>query len=424
MNALQWLILEKRLIEAKNSEEYPFIFLSILHKLLQCHAAVTYKKTLNTFIVKDAMHVSEVDRQSPVIEWIEKDLLPSLSNEVDVSDVSPPPSLSSSNIVLHLPITIKDQLEWGVVCFLNKPPSGSETIFFKTLCAHVGSLYEKTIEKKIHHKIKNTLTKKRFLAVCFVIFLLGFIKLPQTVLAQAESMPIKPELIAPSVDGVIKKIFVLPNEQIKKGQELVELDDILIKNKLEEAAQKLKTSKSRYLKAYRNAYKDNDVRNELIVLENEVSQATIEKNHYSNLLKRTIISAQDQGVAIYSSPNDFIGKPVKIGQKIMLIANPKKIKIDFWVPVDNIVSIKKEKTLVLYPNLHPLTTVKAKLLYVNPIAEPMPDGTLGFFGQAQILKGDIQLGEKGTLKLYGPDKFIWTLLFQRPFRFLRQMLGI
>ena len=268
------------------------------------------------------------------------------------------------------------------------------------------------------------LAKKKLALALVGLFILGFIKLPQTILAPAEVMPIKPELVAPSVDGVIKKLLVLPNQVVKKGQKLVELDDILIKNKLEEATQKLTTNKARYLKAYRNAYLDPSARNELVILKNEVQQARIEQAHYQNLLKRTVISAQKEGVALYSSPSEFLGKPIKIGQKIMLIANPLKTKINFWIPIDTIVTINQTKPLVLYPNLHPLATVKAKLQYVNPIAEAMPDGTLGFYGQAQILKGDIQLGEKGTIKLYGPAKPIWALLLQRPFRFLRQTLGI
>lgn len=424
MNALQWLILERRLIEAQNSEEYPFIFLSILQKLLKCQIGITYKKRLNTFVVTDAMHVSEVDRQSTTIEWLEKKLLPTLSAKVETLTVEPPASLGASNHLLHLPIFCGDQFQWGVVCFIDKASSESEVVFFKTLSEHVGALYGRFIERKLNHRLDKYLAKKKLALALVGLFILGFIKLPQTILAPAEVMPIKPELVAPSVDGVIKKLLVLPNQVVKKGQKLVELDDILIKNKLEEATQKLTTNKARYLKAYRNAYLDPSARNELVILKNEVQQARIEQAHYQNLLKRTVISAQKEGVALYSSPSEFLGKPIKIGQKIMLIANPLKTKINFWIPIDTIVTINQTKPLVLYPNLHPLATVKAKLQYVNPIAEAMPDGTLGFYGQAQILKGDIQLGEKGTIKLYGPAKPIWALLLQRPFRFLRQTLGI
>lgn len=424
MNALQWLILEQRLIEAKNSDEYPFIFLSILQKLLKCNIGISYKKTLKGYIITDAMHVSEIDRQSPTIEWMEKDLLPQLSNEAEVKTIDPPESINFGHQIIHLPISNNGNFEWGVICFINQQPSDGEMIFLKTACAHVAALYSKNFDKTLKSRLKKTLSRKKLLTMLLIVFLLGFIRLPQTVLATAEIMPIEPEMVSPSIDGVIKKINILPNEKINKGQILVELDKILIGNKLEEATQKLKTSKARYLKAYRSAYKDDQVRNELLVLQNEVKQAEIDKNHYTNLLARTSIKATQDGVAIYSSPSDFIGKPVKIGEKIMLIANPKYIKIDFWIPIDNIVKINKEKNLVLYPNLHPLDTVQAQLEYINPIAEPMPDGSLSFFGQAKILKGNIQLGEKGTLKLYGSPKSIWVLIFQRPFRFLRQSLGI
>lgn len=423
MNVLQWLVLEKRLLNAQSTDEFPYIFLSILQKLLQCQISLSYKKRLNSHVVMDVSYVSEVDRQSPIIEWVEKQVLPSLKAEVEVTSITAPENMISSDHLLHLPISSNGELIWGVICFIDKVPSANEMMFFKQLGDHIGTLYQKLAinkQKLSHHAV----SKKRIILLFLLTFVAGFIKLPQTVLASAEIMPINPELISPSIDGVIKQVLVLPNEVIKKGQALIELDDILIKNKLEEATQKLNTKKSRYLKAYRNAYSSVEARSELLTLENEVKKAEIEKVHYTNLLKRTKLLASSDGVALFSSPTKLIGKPVKIGEKIMLVADPNKTKIDFWIPVDSIVTINESKDLVLYPNLHPLSTVDAKVQYTNPIAEAMPDGSLGFFGQAEIIKGNIQLGEKGTLKLYGAAKPIWQLIFQRPFRFIRQTLGI
>ena len=60
-----------------------------------------------------------------------KKLLPSLASEVEVIEIDPPDSLASSHTVLHLPILVKGNIEWGVVCFISKEPLEGEMIFLK-----------------------------------------------------------------------------------------------------------------------------------------------------------------------------------------------------------------------------------------------------------------------------------------------------
>ncbi len=260
--------------------------------------------------------------------------------------------------------------------------------------------------------------------VLLLIGLLGFIPLPQTVLATAEISPVDPEVVTTTMDGFIKRIAVKPNDKVNKGDVLFVLDDIMIANKLEKAEQALKSSEQRYMKAYRNAFHDTEAKNNIIDLKNEVHLAKLDKAHYQSMLSRTVIRANQAGIVLYSSPNDFLGKPIKVGERVMLLASPQKKKVSFWLPIDNVVSINKAKSLVLYPNLQPLNSIACQLNYINPIAESMPDGALGYSGTASLDSEQVKLGEKGTLKLYGKAKPIWVLLLQRPIRFLRQSLGI
>lgn len=423
MNLKQWLIISEQLLEIKTPEEFHLTLVFVLQKLTQCQMCFSYTKTVQGFKLTHASHVSEIDRQAPLVEWLEKDYIPSLKPQFSCGESTTIEALPSCNHVIHFPIEEQGSITWGVVCLSSNSISEGEQQFLLMINNYINSLYKAMFRRKFSQQLKQ-FDRKNAVWICVAILLLGFIRLPQTVLAEAEVMPIKPELIAPSIEGVVKKIHVLPNEQVTAGQKLLELDDIVVKNKLEEATQKLNTANQRYLKAYRSAYKDTKVKDELSILENEVKQAEIEKKYYTNLLERTVISASIDGIALYSSPSDFIGKPVKVGEKVMLVADPKQKKINFTIPVDSVTEIDPKKSLVLYPNLHPLSTVSAKLKYINPIAESKSDGSLGFTGEASITDGDIALGEHGTLKLYGPAKSIWVLLFQRPLRFIRQSLGV
>lgn len=428
MNILQWLLIEKQLLGCTNPTDFHFTLLSVLQKTLKCQQAVIYQKKLGKFLIKNAMHVSQIDNSSPLILWLENEFLTSIDNEqpaiLEVPIIDNLSMLQQYKKIWHLPLIKNAQQNYGILCFLDNIPSEKDITLMTMMCDNISLLYAKMHQQtqKRWHSIFSSPKKLSLIGLAIVVFM--FIKVPQKVLATAEVSPVQPELISASIEGIVKQILVSPDERVNKNDKLVLLDDEVIKNKLSEAVQEYNVAYARYLKAYRNAFTDQQSKNEIQLLKNNISQAKIKQNYFEDLLSRTVISASKQGIAIFSSPNEFIGKPVRVGQKIMLLADPDNKIIDFWVPVDNVVNIDPNQSLVMYSNLQPLHAIEAKLKFINPIAQPMPDGSLGYFGQATFTDPSITLGEKGTLKLYGEKKSLWLLLFQRPLRFVRQSLGI
>lgn len=430
MNILQWLLIEKRLLSCKKTHEFPFVLLSIFQKVLKCQQAIAYRKTGKRYKVETALHVSQVDHRSPLISWLELEFLPALPDEdfalIDVPKHSELPHLQQYKKILHLKLDNTPKNTMAVMCFLPSDLSESQTTLVRLLVDNVGLIYQNLKQAKRSRKwlsAKWSISYRLLLYIC-VIASLFFIKMPATVLAPAEVSPVRPELVSSSIDGVIKKVLVTPDTKVTKGQQLILLDDIVVKNKLMEAKQAYQVAHQRYLKAYRNAFTDQKSKHELALLQNKIKQAAITKKHYQQLLQRTVISATMDGIAIFSSPNELIGQPIKIGQRIMLLADPHKKVIDFWVPIDNIVNVDSQHALTVYPNLHPLQAISAQLIYINPIAQPMPDGQLGYFGQATFKDGTIKLGEKGMIKLFGERVSLAQLFFQRPLRYFRQLVGI
>ena len=428
MNILQWLLIEKQLLSCTNPSDFHFTLLSVLQKTLKCQQAVIYQKKLGKFSIKNAMHVSQIDNSSPLILWLENEFLTAIDTEqpaiLDVPPVGNVSMLQQYKKIWHLPLIKNAQHNVGILCFLDNVPSEKDITLMAMMCVNMALLYEK-MHQHTQKKWRQIFSSPKKIAIIGLVLLsVMFIKVPQKVLATAEVSPVQPELISASIDGIVKQILVQPDEPVKKNDKLVLLDDEVIKNKLSEAAQEYNVAYSRYLKAYRNAFNDQQSKNEIQLLKNNISQAKIKQTYFEELLSRTVISASKEGIAIFSSPNEFIGKPVRVGQRIMLLADPNDKIIDFWVPIDNVVNIDPTQALVLYSNLQPLNSIEAKLKFINPIAQPMPDGSLGYFGQATFNDKRVTLGEKGTLKLYGEKKSLWLLLFQRPLRFVRQSLGI
>ena len=76
----------------------------------------------------------------------------------------------------------------------------------------------------------------------------------QTVLAPAEIAAEDPGVVSASLNGVIEKIYVKPNQQVKQGQKLFSLDEIVLQNDFEESMKTLDVTREKYRRAYQHAY--------------------------------------------------------------------------------------------------------------------------------------------------------------------------
>lgn len=426
MKLLDWLLLEKRLRDSHLNEDFPFLLLHSIKNILPCSQAIIFKKDRLGIKVTHALHISEIDRTSPAIEWLEHHLIPNLDNEkvnLAQTPIEAPDFFKPFPQMVYIPIGPNARHQLGLILWFAKAIDPKITPVLELMATSLSDIYKHKWQQTPPKKILPHLRKKHLSIILAIILALGFIRLPQTTIATAEIAPNQPQLVSTSMDGIIQTVLVKPNQTVKKGDVLFTLDDIEIKNQYEEAKHQALVYKERYLKAYRNAFTDNDSKKDLAFLKSEIIQAKIKQKHYASLLARTQIKAKKDGVVLYGQLKDILGKPVQTGERVMLLANPKDKRIDFWLPMDNIVDIEKNQSLIFYPNLAPLSSVKATLDYINFIAHPMPNGQLGYFGQASLESEGGKMGEKGTLKLYGQSKSIWQLILQRPIRFIRQQVG-
>lgn len=132
------------------------------------------------------------------------------------------------------------------------------------------------------------------------------------------------------------------------------------------------------------------------------------------------------GIVIYSAPKDWLGKPVSVGERVMLIADPNNKKLDIELPVNDAINVSPGTRVKFYLNVDPLNPLDAKLRYVSYSAEETPGGDLAYHLKADFLKDQKipRIGLKGTAKVYGERVSLFYYLFWRPIAWLRQTLGI
>lgn len=270
------------------------------------------------------------------------------------------------------------------------------------------------------------LQKRTRLAIFVAVFIIMFIPVSQTVTAPAEVVAIKPVILSPPIDGIVKEFYVRPNADVKKGQLLFSLDDSNIKNRYEVGKKELDVALADYRRASAKAFADEKTREEVDLLKTVVEQKKVEVIYAKELLQRINVRATQDGIAVYSGESDWVGKPVKVGQKIITLANPNETELLVWVPVDDAVSFGDKARVRGFLNVDPTSPLDASLRQLSYEAQLSPNDVLSFKLYA-LFSDDVKpprIGLRATAKVYGERVTLFYYIFRKPIAALRRYLGL
>jgi hypothetical protein len=431
-----WVLFEERLRQVNDVDTLQLLVVNLLQKVFPYHQAVLFQRQFGSYKTKAASDISQINEHSPTIHWLNEVVYPWLDSThknpsyFNLTDLKEPINdyYQSNTQGLYLPLYSKHIGDWGVVFWMKEKGDEELLNFSPVIINTIIYSWEKVIlqKTKSRHLAFTIQDKKYLLFSSIIIFIVLFLfRVPESTIALAEISPKSPELITSSINGTVNKIEVEPNQPVQVGQALIQLDEITVKSQLDESLQALHVAEEKYKKAFRHAFTDEKSRQEMQVLKAETEQAQANYEYHRELLNRTLIKSTIAGVALYSDPKDWLGKPVRIGEKIMLVANPHEKEVTFWVSMDNMIIPNAARPPKFYPNENPLKSTTLELKYINPIAELRPDNTLAYFGVAKLpSNSDVRLGEQGTIKIYGNRVSVFYYFFRRPIRYLRQNFGI
>lgn len=256
--------------------------------------------------------------------------------------------------------------------------------------------------------------------------LVALIPMRLTVLAPAEIIGKDAKLIAAPQDGVVARFFVDPNQTVAAGELLFALEDTGARNRNEVAAKSQAVAAAEYLRATQKSFSDGASKAELSSLNARLQEKSAEAQYVKDLLERTQVRAPEAGIAVFSDPNDWLGKPVQTGERIILLADPAKVQIAIRLPVDDALSLEPGAPVKLYLNVAPLGTVAGRLTQSSYEPTLASDGVVAY-----ALKADLEVGEavqriglKGTAKLYGGWAPLGYHVLRKPLAVARRTLGI
>ena len=142
-------------------------------------------------------------------------------------------------------------------------------------------------------------------------------------------------------------------------------------------------------------------------------------------LAQVEMAAPRDGVAVFSDPNDWLGKPVVTGERIMLLADPATPAMLIHLPVADAISLDLGAPVKLYLSAHPLSSIEGRISETSYQAITTPDGVAAYRLRATIdgPAPDARLGLRGTAKVYGGWVVLGYYLLRRPLATLRSWSG-
>lgn len=267
--------------------------------------------------------------------------------------------------------------------------------------------------------------KQRKLALLAVaaIFL---IPVKQTALAPAEVISQDALVVAAPLDGVIKTFHVAPNQPVRQGEKLFSLDDTTLRNRLEVGLKAVGVADAELNAASQRAFDNNQSRNEIAVLTGRVAERRAELASIQAQLARIEVLAPRAGVAVFGDTNDWIGKPVVTGERILLLADPAQPAMQINLPVADAIALDVGAPVKLYLTTHPLTSLAGRVTETSYQALTTPDGIAAYRLRAAFdgRPEEARLGLRGTAKIYGNWVVLGYYLLRRPLASVREWTGL
>ncbi len=431
----------KRARQAASVQELGFIAVNETHSLFPYRQAALWREERPGMgSVAAVSGTPVVERNAPLTLWLSR-MLSHVSGSADAQKVAPvdgrtlPPHLQEDWAEwlpahgLWVPLAAPGHRRLGALFLARNEPWGeADQHLAQELADGYGHAWNALLRGRSRNVLA-TLWRRRTglkMAAALAIFAAMWIPIHLSALAPAEVTPFNPTIVRAPLDGVVDHFEVKPNEEVKEGQLVLELDRRAIENKLEVANKALAVAEAEYRQAAQQALFDEKSRAQLAVLNGRAEQRRADAVYAQSLLDRIHVTATKSGIAIFDDPNDWIGRPVTIGERLLEIADPNQAELEVWLPVSDAITLEPGAAVEFFLNIAPDAPLRAKLRQTSYEATMSPAGLLGYRLKAELLEhqNSPRIGLRGTAKVYGERVTLFYYLMRRPIAAARQMIGM
>jgi multidrug efflux pump subunit AcrA (membrane-fusion protein) len=277
------------------------------------------------------------------------------------------------------------------------------------------------------HRHRKKHASKRMVAAAVIALMLGLLAIPvrQSVLAPAEIIASDATVIRSPLQGVVEHVHVTPNQRVDAGTALVSLDGGELATRLEIARQQLAVADAELRQARQQALFDERSRAQLAILQGRREQHAAELAFLHERIARIHIAAPSDGIAIFDDVADWEGRPVALGERIMLLADPDRRELEMNLAVADAINLQPGAEIRFFLNIDPARPVMAQLERAGYRATQTAEGIMAYRVRARFEDDDarLRIGLRGTARIYGDRTVLGLYLLRRPLAWGRLWLG-
>jgi multidrug resistance efflux pump len=430
------LQLEKLALEAETLPELRFVITNATRTLSPFVQSVLYSDAgRGSLRVRCLSNVSDVDRASPYVAWAER-LAKHVGSQGEMREIRAisPESLTpalrrewpdyASACLLWIPLYARSADRQGVLLLSRESAWTPQEL---ALLTHLAGTYAHAL-RSFGRRRQVAWTRWRVAAgsaaVVAALIAAALTPIRLSVLAPAEVVARDPFVVAAPIDGVVRQLTVLPNQSVSPGSLLGELESGDLKGVQDISAKALEVAHAELRRAQQASLLDPARKADLALLQAQVDLKARELALAQSRLAKTQLKADRQGVVVVDDPQLWKGRPVRVGERILSIADPSRIELVVLVPVKDAVAIEPGNEIRLFLDTAPLESLAGVVQYV--VYESTMSGEFPAYRVTARLTDDRaapRIGLRGTARIYGENTSLFYYLFRRPITVARQWLG-
>ncbi|MDN7143517.1 HlyD family efflux transporter periplasmic adaptor subunit [Pseudomonas sp. JQ170] len=435
---LQLGALRDRALQADSLNALSFSMANDLYPLLAFHQALVFAQQGKRLELLQVSGLTRPSEDSPYLVWLQRASRWIASQVPDAapvwltrSSVQPPTDVADGwdewwpEGLWCLPVHDRDGQRLGLLLLLleQAPPAVMQQAV-PTLLDTWGYCW--TALTRQRRLLSWRLSRRQGLLLLAALGLLLLVPVRQSALAPAEIVSRQAQIISSPIDGVIDQIQVRPNQVVDVGTPLFSLDETTLRSRAEVLGKEVAVADAELSAASQRAFDNPQSKGELTLLEGRARQRRAELAAVQAQLKRTRVLAPRAGVAVFSDPNDWLGKPVVTGERIMQVADPAQPAMLIQLPVADAIALEPGAEVTLFLTAYPLTPLKGKILETSYQARSTDDNVVAYRLLASIDEASehARLGLHGTAKLYGGRVMLGYYLLRRPIAAVRAWSGL
>lgn len=432
INLANLLTLEKTVRDAADISELSFTLCNKTRSMLPFTQALLFVGTAGQMRLTGASDIAVIDKTSPLTTQMEKIVnrieihaetplaLPADEDELEaLADLMPP-------FAIALPLHAAGRGLLGVLVLTHTAAfRDDDDMLLAHLAGSFGHALAVFSKPSLRDRLRESMRDKRKWTVLLSVLIVSLLPVSITAMAPASIRAAEPTIIAAPIDGVVDRIVTAPNSPVRRGDALVQLVDVELRNDFQVARRAFRVAEAELLRSRQLAFSNTEDKSRLSELQANLELRRAEMNFAEEQLGRSIIRATSDGIAVIGDVRQWQGRPVVTGEKIMEVAQSDRVEVEALLPVADAVTIMPGSRVSVFLDIRPMNAYDAEVVRVPYQSIMSETGILSYKVIARLSEDETppRIGLNGTAKIYGPQSTLFYYVFRRPLTVLRQMVG-